>query len=312
MLSACVGSALWARSCRGAGRHPTCSGPPTRGARCARTGCRTRCSIRRAPFAVPVALGVPGGEVVVGVGQAQVAHDDVFHVLQPHAAAELSVRRHADERGARGHAQHQVCGLERGRSPAGSLLWARWRLAAPGGPCHQRPRPSVPMMGSATSGWQGCAASPTCLAWPPQALPMVITARAMGRPTTRSTAPWAFARAPTVWPARPAGCTLRCWASRRRWPAPPCRCCRLPIAASCIGTSALFLLSGLRMRLLMLCGTLRWLVNNLLGGSIGGSLLEACLAVPKLWTISRLALAQASGRAWSRAPSRPARPTPPG
>src|SRR6478609_6732167 len=36
----------------------------------------------------------------------------------------------------------------------------------------------------------------------------------------------------------------------------------LPIAASCIGTTALFLLQGLRMRLLMLLGTLLWVLNN--------------------------------------------------
>ena len=63
----------------------------------------------------------------------------------------------------------------------------------------------------------------------------------------------------------------------------------LPIAASCIGTTALFFLQGLRMRVLMLIGTLLWLVNNLLVGSIGGSLLEACLAVSNLWTIRRMA-----------------------
>jgi len=65
----------------------------------------------------------------------------------------------------------------------------------------------------------------------------------------------------------------------------------LPIAASCIGTTALFFLQGLRMRVLMLCGTLLWLVNNLLVGSVGGSLLEACLAASNLWTIRRLATA---------------------
>lgn len=73
----------------------------------------------------------------------------------------------------------------------------------------------------------------------------------------------------------------------------------LPIAASCIGTTALFFLSGLRMRLLMLSGTLLWLVNNLLVGSIGGSLLEACLAVSNLLTISRL---WAASRAATPAP----------
>jgi len=62
----------------------------------------------------------------------------------------------------------------------------------------------------------------------------------------------------------------------------------LPIAASCIGTTALFLLQGLRMRLLMLLGTLLWLANNLLVGSIGGSLLEASIACINTWTICRM------------------------
>lgn len=63
----------------------------------------------------------------------------------------------------------------------------------------------------------------------------------------------------------------------------------LPIAASCIGTFALFFLDGLRMRALMLLGTLLWLLNNLLVGSIGGSLLEAVLALTNAHTIWRLA-----------------------
>jgi hypothetical protein len=64
----------------------------------------------------------------------------------------------------------------------------------------------------------------------------------------------------------------------------------LPIAASCIGTFALFFLDGLRMRALMLLGTLLWLLNNLLVGSIGGTALEAVLALTNahtIWRISR-------------------------
>ena len=61
----------------------------------------------------------------------------------------------------------------------------------------------------------------------------------------------------------------------------------LPIAASCIGTTALFFMHGRRMRAWMLLGTLLWLVNNLAVGSIGGSLLEACLALSNLRTIWR-------------------------
>jgi hypothetical protein len=53
----------------------------------------------------------------------------------------------------------------------------------------------------------------------------------------------------------------------------------LPLAASCIGTLALFLLSGIRMRLVMLIGTALWIVNNLASGSIGGSALEMVIFV---------------------------------
>lgn len=70
----------------------------------------------------------------------------------------------------------------------------------------------------------------------------------------------------------------------------------LPIAASCLGTTALFFLRGLRMRALMLLGTLLWLVNNLLVGSIGGSLLEACLALANLRTMHGLWRAGRAGR----------------
>ncbi len=69
----------------------------------------------------------------------------------------------------------------------------------------------------------------------------------------------------------------------------------LPIAASCIGTFALFFLEGLRMRALMLLGTLLWLVNNLLVGSIGGSALEAVLAITNLHTLWRMRRSGAKG-----------------
>jgi len=62
----------------------------------------------------------------------------------------------------------------------------------------------------------------------------------------------------------------------------------LPIAASCIGTTALFLLQGLRMRLLMLLGTLLWVANNLIVGSVGGTALELVVAATNSWTIWRL------------------------
>jgi hypothetical protein len=62
----------------------------------------------------------------------------------------------------------------------------------------------------------------------------------------------------------------------------------LPLLASCLGTLALFLLQGVPMRLLMLCGTCLWIANNLIVGSIGGTALELTVAAVNLWTISRL------------------------
>lgn len=62
----------------------------------------------------------------------------------------------------------------------------------------------------------------------------------------------------------------------------------LPLAASCLGTLALFLMQGIPMRLVMLCGTGMWIANNLIVGSIGGTALEVVVAVANLTTIVRL------------------------
>jgi hypothetical protein len=62
----------------------------------------------------------------------------------------------------------------------------------------------------------------------------------------------------------------------------------LPILASCFGTTALFLLKGIEMRLVMLCGTLLWVIHNALVGSIGGLALEIVIAFVNLSTIYRL------------------------
>ena len=67
----------------------------------------------------------------------------------------------------------------------------------------------------------------------------------------------------------------------------------LPLAASCLGTIALFTLQGIPMRLLMLCGTGLWIANNLLSGSIGGTALEVVVAVVNLTTIMRMLRAPA-------------------
>lgn len=61
-----------------------------------------------------------------------------------------------------------------------------------------------------------------------------------------------------------------------------------PIAGSMIGTFALFQLSGIRMRLGFLAGALCWLTNNILVGSIGGTLLETTLILVNLNTMRKL------------------------
>lgn len=62
----------------------------------------------------------------------------------------------------------------------------------------------------------------------------------------------------------------------------------LPIAASVLGTYALFFLQRIRMRLVMLVGTIFWLTHNLGVGSIGGTLLEAVLCLVNAMTVFRM------------------------
>ena len=66
----------------------------------------------------------------------------------------------------------------------------------------------------------------------------------------------------------------------------------LPLLASCLGTLALFLLQGIPMRVVMLCGTGLWVTNNLLAGSIGGTALEVVVALVNLRTIVRMVRAR--------------------
>lgn len=62
----------------------------------------------------------------------------------------------------------------------------------------------------------------------------------------------------------------------------------LPLIASSIATLALFRLHGIRMRFVLLIGTLLWLINNIIAGSIGGSALEAVVAVINFSTMVRM------------------------
>ncbi|MDO6424773.1 YgjV family protein [Saccharophagus degradans] len=61
-----------------------------------------------------------------------------------------------------------------------------------------------------------------------------------------------------------------------------------PILGTCIGTYALFCLRGIKMRIAFLCGALCWLTNNIIVGSIGGTLLEITLLIVNGNTIRKL------------------------
>lgn len=69
----------------------------------------------------------------------------------------------------------------------------------------------------------------------------------------------------------------------------------LPVTASCLATVAVFRLQGIVFRVVLLVCTLLWLVNNILSGSIGGTVLEAIIAAVNLTTIARMALARRAG-----------------
>ena len=62
----------------------------------------------------------------------------------------------------------------------------------------------------------------------------------------------------------------------------------LPVIASSAGTIAFFWFSGLKLRFILLGSTLCWLVNNLLVGSIGGTLLELFIGIANGITCYRL------------------------
>lgn len=61
-----------------------------------------------------------------------------------------------------------------------------------------------------------------------------------------------------------------------------------PIVGTVIGTYSLFVLSGIRMRIGFLAGATCWLINNILVGSVGGTLLEMTVIMMNLITIYRL------------------------
>lgn len=62
----------------------------------------------------------------------------------------------------------------------------------------------------------------------------------------------------------------------------------LTLVGASVATWGLFKAQGVHMRLLILFNSLCWLTNNLLLGSIGGSLMEATFIVVNIITISKL------------------------
>lgn len=69
-----------------------------------------------------------------------------------------------------------------------------------------------------------------------------------------------------------------------------------PITASILATVAVFRMQGVVLRSVLLVCTLLWLVNNLLSGSIGGSVLESMIALSNLVTICRMINVRQRGR----------------
>ena len=61
-----------------------------------------------------------------------------------------------------------------------------------------------------------------------------------------------------------------------------------PILGSCVGTYAVFCLTGIAMRIGFLIGACCWLTNNILVGSIGTTLLEMTLILVNLNTIRKI------------------------
>ena len=63
----------------------------------------------------------------------------------------------------------------------------------------------------------------------------------------------------------------------------------LPVIGSCIATYAIFNMRGIPFRLVLLASTLLWLANNIVTGSIGGTVLEVANATINIATMVRIA-----------------------
>jgi hypothetical protein len=70
----------------------------------------------------------------------------------------------------------------------------------------------------------------------------------------------------------------------------------LPVVGSCLGGIAIFTLQGIPLRLVLLTSTALWLTNNVLSGSVGGTILESLIAAASVSTIVRMVLAGRAAR----------------
>jgi hypothetical protein len=66
-----------------------------------------------------------------------------------------------------------------------------------------------------------------------------------------------------------------------------------PVIGSCIAAAAMFTVSGVPLRCALFCSTLLWLTNNIISGSIGGTMLEIAIAAINSSTIVRMLREQA-------------------
>lgn len=64
----------------------------------------------------------------------------------------------------------------------------------------------------------------------------------------------------------------------------------LPLVGMIIGTCSMFLLKGVQLRIGFIFASLFWLANNIIVGSIGGTLLEIILFTVNISTIYRLSI----------------------
>jgi hypothetical protein len=63
----------------------------------------------------------------------------------------------------------------------------------------------------------------------------------------------------------------------------------LPVVGSCIATYAIFSMRGIPFRMVLLASTMLWLANDIVTGSIGGTVLEVANATINIATMVRIA-----------------------